>query len=103
MSHAVPHRRWGTFCRRAGPLWPGSTAGHQMSKFARTQRPPPEVPDDLALALKKNKQALATFNAFSPRRQREYVYWIRGAKKPITRGKRVTTAIAWMAEGKPRF
>ena len=74
-----------------------------MSKFAKTHRPPPEVPDDLALALKKNNQALSTFNAFSPRRQREYVYWITGAKKPNTRVRRVTAAIAWMAEGKPRF
>jgi uncharacterized protein YdeI (YjbR/CyaY-like superfamily) len=58
------------------------------------------VPADLAAALKQNKKALATFEAFSPTHKREYVWWITQAKKAETRERRLATAIEWMAEGK---
>lgn len=61
-----------------------------------------KIPDDFARALKKNKKALATFEAFSPSNKREYVEWITDAKQEETRVKRLATAIEWMAEGKPR-
>jgi uncharacterized protein YdeI (YjbR/CyaY-like superfamily) len=60
------------------------------------------VPDDLAIALKRNKAAQATFDRFSPSNKREYVDWITEAKTEATRNKRLETAIEWMAEGKPR-
>lgn len=60
------------------------------------------VPDYLTAALKMNKKALATFESFSPRHQREYVEWITEAKGEDTRKRRLETAIGWMAEGKPR-
>lgn len=53
-------------------------------------------------ALKKNKKALATFDAFSPSHKREYIEWITEAKSEATREKRLEQAIEWMAEGKPR-
>ena len=53
-------------------------------------------------ALKKNKQALATFESFSYSHKKEYVQWIVEAKREETRAQRLETAIAWMAEGKPR-
>ena len=52
-------------------------------------------------ALKKNKKALATFEAFSPSHKREYVEWVTEAKREETRAQRLATAIVWMAEGKP--
>ena len=58
------------------------------------------VPDYFLAALKKNKKAHATFEAFSPSHQREYVDWVTEAKREETRQKRLATAIAWMAEGK---
>lgn len=58
------------------------------------------VPDDLAAALKKNRKAQATFEAFSPSHRREYVEWIEGAKRQETRNRRVATAVAQMADGK---
>jgi uncharacterized protein YdeI (YjbR/CyaY-like superfamily) len=61
-----------------------------------------EVPDDLARALKQNKKTLANFEAFSPSHKREYVEWIVEAKQPETRAKRLTTAVEWISEGKPR-
>ncbi len=60
------------------------------------------VPDDLAVALKKNKKALATFNGFSYSHKKEYVEWIVGAKQEATRQRRLATAIEWLAEGKSR-
>jgi uncharacterized protein YdeI (YjbR/CyaY-like superfamily) len=60
------------------------------------------VPDDLAVALQKNKKALAAFEKFSPSHKREYIEWITEAKTEATRTKRLDTAIEWMADGKPR-
>ncbi len=59
------------------------------------------VPDALAAALRKNRKALATFEAFSPSHKREYVEWVAEAKREETRERRIATAVAQMAEGKP--
>ena len=65
-------------------------------------KPALEVPDDLALALKKHKAAKATFDAFPPGCKREYIEWIVEAKREDTRAKRLAQALEWMAEGKRR-
>jgi uncharacterized protein YdeI (YjbR/CyaY-like superfamily) len=65
-------------------------------------KPPPVAPDDLAAALKKNKAAAATFKAFPPSQQREYIEWLSEAKRVETRSKRLAQAVEWLAEGKPR-
>ena len=76
----------------------------QGVKVERTagRRTPLATPDDLIAALKKNKKALATFESFSPSHRREYVEWITDAKREETRQRRVSTAIEWLAAGKPR-
>jgi uncharacterized protein YdeI (YjbR/CyaY-like superfamily) len=74
----------------------------------KTRRPTPRaakrlvVPPELAAALKKNKAAQATFDAFSPSHKREYAEWIADAKGEDTRVRRTKTAIEWMAGGKSR-
>jgi len=65
-------------------------------------KPPPQAPDDLLAALKKNAQARKAFEAFPPRAQRDYVEWIVEAKREETRAKRLAQAVEWMAEGKRR-
>ncbi|MFT3761932.1 MAG: YdeI/OmpD-associated family protein [Pseudoxanthomonas sp.] len=65
-------------------------------------KPPPQAPDDLLAALKKNPKAQAAFDAFPPSCKREYVEWIVEAKREETRRKRLEQAVAWMAEGKRR-
>ena len=60
------------------------------------------VPADLKKALAKNKRATTTFETFSYSNKKEYLEWITEAKSADTRLKRLTTAIAWMAEGKSR-
>ena len=64
--------------------------------------PEVQVPDYFLAALKKNKKALATFEAFSPSHRREYVAWVVEAKQEATRQKRLAQAVEWLAEGKSR-
>ena len=77
---------------------------HDVKLPARKKKPRPElqIPDFFILALKKNKRALAIFEAFSPSHKREYVEWITEAKQEETRLKRLATAIEWISEGQPR-
>ncbi len=65
-------------------------------------KPPPQAPDDLVAALKKDKAAQATFDGFPPGCKREYIEWIVEAKREDTRAKRLAQAVEWMAEGKRR-
>lgn len=65
-------------------------------------KPPSETPADLLAALKKNKAAQATFDAFPPSCKREYIEWIVEAKREETRQKRLAQTIEWLAEGKRR-
>jgi uncharacterized protein YdeI (YjbR/CyaY-like superfamily) len=60
------------------------------------------VPKDLAAALKKNKAAAASFEKFSPSHRKEYIEWIKEAKRDETRQKRLATTLEWLAEGKSR-
>ena len=67
-----------------------------------TPKPAPPMPADLLAALKKNRPAKTTFDAFPPSCKREYADWITEAKRPETRERRVAQAVEWMAEGKRR-
>jgi uncharacterized protein YdeI (YjbR/CyaY-like superfamily) len=68
----------------------------------RAAKPPLVIPPVFMAAIKKNKQALAGYNDFSPSHQREYIEWIVDAKSDETRNRRIEQAVAWMAEGKSR-
>jgi uncharacterized protein YdeI (YjbR/CyaY-like superfamily) len=59
-----------------------------------------DLPDYFVKALKKNKAAKATFEAFSYSNKKEYVEWVTTAKSDTTKDSRLATAIEWMAEGK---
>jgi uncharacterized protein YdeI (YjbR/CyaY-like superfamily) len=72
------------------------------SRPRSTEKKGLEVPNYLTAALKKNKNALATFENFSYTNKKEYVDWIIEAKTDETRNKRLSTAVEWMAEGKIR-
>lgn len=65
-------------------------------------RPEAEVPPDLAAALTRTAGAKKAFAGFSPSQRREYIEWITEAKQEATRRKRLTQAVEWIAEGKPR-
>ena len=61
-----------------------------------------DVPGDLMAALRKNKKALATFKGLNYTNKKDYVEWVTEARRDETRRRRLETAVAWMAEGKPR-
>jgi uncharacterized protein YdeI (YjbR/CyaY-like superfamily) len=60
------------------------------------------IPDYFRKALAANKKALKTFEAFSATNKKDYLEWVEEAKTEPTRNKRLSTAIEWMSEGKPR-
>lgn len=63
---------------------------------------PVKAPAELTRALKANPKAQATFKGFTQSKQKDYIYWIVGAKTEATRQSRLETAIKWMAQGKSR-
>jgi len=75
-----------------------------VKKPAKEKVPKAALPEpkELTAALKKNKTAKATFEAFPPSHRREYIEWITEAKTEATREKRIATTIEWLEEGKSR-
>lgn len=71
---------------------------------AKPKKPKQEliIPSYFLEAMRKNEQALATFEGFSYSNKKEYVEWITEAKTESTRKKRLDTAVQWLAEGKVR-
>lgn len=76
--------------------------GIKVSKKTIAPKAEIETLEYFLKALKKNKKALTTFEAFSPSAKREYLDWITGAKTEETKISRLIQAIEWMAEGKKR-
>ncbi len=60
------------------------------------------VPKNLAAALRRDRKASATFEAFSFSKKRDYIEWLSEARTQETRAKRLAAAIEWMSEGKER-
>jgi uncharacterized protein YdeI (YjbR/CyaY-like superfamily) len=60
------------------------------------------IPPAFMTAVKKDKKALATFEAFSYSKKKEYIEWFTEAKSDATREKRLAQSVEWMAEGKSR-
>jgi uncharacterized protein YdeI (YjbR/CyaY-like superfamily) len=60
------------------------------------------VPEFFVNALKQNKKALATFDAFPYSKKKDYVEWVTEAKTDETRQRRLETSVAWLSEGKSR-
>ena len=76
--------------------------GIKVTRAPAKTKPPLKVPTYFMAAVKKNTKALAAFSEFSPSHKREYVEWVTEAKTDDTRVRRLSTAVAWMAEGKSR-
>jgi uncharacterized protein YdeI (YjbR/CyaY-like superfamily) len=90
------------YYRQASELILSGQRTKSLERTAKSTKPAPEVPTELAAALKKNKAAAKVFAGFSPSCKREYVDWIVEAKRAETKEKRVAQAIEWIAEGKQR-
>lgn len=60
------------------------------------------APPYMMSAIKKNKKALTTWEAFPYSKKKDYVDWVTEAKTDETRNKRLATTIEWLSEGKAR-
>jgi hypothetical protein len=72
------------------------------AKKAATKKAAPRPSQEFAAAIAASRKAAATFAAFAPSCQREYVEWIDEAKRDDTRARRIAQAVEWLAEGKKR-
>jgi uncharacterized protein YdeI (YjbR/CyaY-like superfamily) len=86
----------------AGFVLRGERTTSMARPVKKVAKAAPEIPAELAVALKKNKVAAKVFAEFSPSCKREYAEWIDEAKRAETKEKRVTQAVEWIAEGKTR-
>lgn len=78
-------------------------SGAPVRAKPKTPRAPIAMTPEFRAALGRSKAARATFDAFPPSQQREYLEWITEAKTEATRDKRIATAVEWLAEGKTRM
>jgi uncharacterized protein YdeI (YjbR/CyaY-like superfamily) len=76
--------------------------GVKVPRMKGAPKKPLKEPDYFTAALKKNRKALAAYEAFSPSHKREYLEWILDAKAEATRQRRLDTAVEWIAQAKPR-
>jgi len=108
-----PYRVFGRLTRLSDLPWKKTLTGYIKKAMALNdagvtikkapKRPAGTIalPADFAAALAKDRKAKAAFDGFSPSQKREYLEWITDAKREETRTRRLNTAIAQMAEGKP--
>jgi hypothetical protein len=96
-----PKKQLVAYVRKAAVLnAQGAGAGPARKRAAPKAAPVPTP--EFAAALRRHKAAAATFKAFAPGQQREYVEWIAEARREDTRERRIAQAVEWLAEGKQR-
>lgn len=98
LSQLPPRKIIVEYVRTAARLNDAGPARRKLKK----SRPPVKVPDYFLRVLRRNQQALASFEALPPSHKREYVEWITEAKQHATRERRINTAIEWLTQGKSR-
>jgi uncharacterized protein YdeI (YjbR/CyaY-like superfamily) len=102
LKELPPDKQMLGYYRHAAELILSGQRIKSLERTAKSVKPPPEIPSELAAALKKNKAAAKVFAGFSASCKREYADWIAEAKRPETKDKRVVQAVEWIAEGKQR-
>jgi uncharacterized protein YdeI (YjbR/CyaY-like superfamily) len=99
LADLPPAARFTTLVKKAMEL---NDAGIKVARVKTRKKKPIAMHPDFEKALARDAKARAHFEAFSPSGQREYMEWISDAKQDATRERRITTAVAWIAQGKPR-
>lgn len=97
-----PDRTFARYVKQAMKL---NEEGVKSPSRSKPRAEPKElvIPPYFTSAVKRSKEAWATFQAFPYSKKKEYVEWIAGAKTEETRERRLETAIEWMEEGKSRM
>jgi uncharacterized protein YdeI (YjbR/CyaY-like superfamily) len=111
-QHFAPRRPGGTWARsnkerverleREGRMTPAGrrvveTAQRDGSWNALDDIEALMIPPDLAAALRHNAAAAGRFEAFSPSVRRAFLWWIKSARRPETRARRIADTV-WSAE-----
>jgi hypothetical protein len=76
--------------------------GVKVVRAKTRPKKPVAMHPELKAAMARSKKAQATYAAFPPGQQREYLEWVADAKGDDTRARRIQQAVEWMAEGKRR-
>ena len=66
----------------------------------KKKRQPFPMPAHFAKALAKHKRAATFFASLAPTYQREYIVWLRSARLPETRARRLKETLAALADGR---
>ncbi len=56
-----------------------------------------EIASDIAAALAESSAVRRRFEALPPSHQREYLTWIKQAKRPVTRARRIASMVERLA------
>jgi uncharacterized protein YdeI (YjbR/CyaY-like superfamily) len=102
LSDLPPDKHLTAYIKEAMELNDRGVPLPSMRKDGKKAEKTIEVPDYIMKALRKNKMALKTFEAFSYSHKKEYVEWIAEAKRAETRERRIAQMIEWLKEGKAR-
>jgi hypothetical protein len=98
LADLPPKKALVSYVRKAKQL---NDEGIKAPRTKTVKKPIPMHPD-LKAALAKNKKARATFDAFPPSAQREYLEWVADAKADDTRARRLAQTIELLTAGKRR-
>ena len=71
----------------------------EIFKWVNAETKEVKLPDDFAIALKKNKPAAAFFQSLSFSNKKEYLEWIVMAKRPETKAERINGSIERLEKG----
>lgn len=75
--------------------------GVKVERARATRRAAVRTPPALREALARSPKARAAYEALAPSHRRAYAAWIAEAQRDATRARRLATALASLAEGKP--
>lgn len=80
----------------------GKQAGDRVSVTLREDKAARKVlvPTDVRKTLSSKPRAKTFFDQLAYSHQREYIEWIKGAKQPQTRRRRITKLLELLARGK---
>ena len=75
------------------------TAPREIFNWVNPQTKKVKLPDDLSMALKKNKKTFSFFDSLSFTNKKEYIEWIVTAKREETRKERIDGTIERLGKG----
>ncbi len=73
---------------------------YDESLLERRNQTEPTTPAEFRAALEQNPRASRNFEAMAPGYRKQYIGWIRAAKRPETRSKRIAEAVQLLEQNK---